>query len=195
MHPYTVAYVAAEGLLVVPLHFASADLSVVLAFAPGRAVLQVDEYRCRIGCVVSVSVESHTGGSGQFCLYIGFFEYNTVVAWCGKLIVLREFASISIPSTGTFAGSGHYKYIAQVHTSRTIEVGLCKAPNDGVVVDIFRAISPTEGSGYRACLNHTKGCCRTRESVAVVGSTDKWIHVLGVIRLDGIGLCLVATAG
>ena len=73
--------------------------------------------------------------------------------------------------------------IAEVHTAGTVQVGLGEAPDDGVVIDIFRAISPTESSGYGAGLNHTKGSSGTRESVAIVGCTDERIDVLGVICL------------
>ena len=195
VYPNTVTYVASQGLCVFPLHVAEANLRVVLRFVPSRTMLQVNQDRSRVCSMIGITMESYTWRSGQFSSDIRFFQFDTIITRSCWFLIFRETAAISIPSTSAFASSRHYEYIAKVHTTGSVQVCLGEAPNDRVVIHIFRTISPTHCAGYRTGLNHTERSGSSRECMAVVGCPDEWIHVLGVIHWCCIGLSLVATAG
>ena len=157
--------------------------------------MQVDEDCSLISIVISITVEGSTSRSCQFSLYIRFFQKYTVITRSSRFLIFGEMTAIAIPSTVTFTCYWHYEQVAKVHTACTIQVCLGETPDNGIVVYIFRTVSPTHSTCYWAGLNHTERSGCTREGVSVIGCTDEWIYILSVIHWRCIGLCLVATAG
>ena len=107
-------------------------------------------------------------GRSQFCLYARFIEGNGIISRCSALGGFLEAAAVSVPVAVTVAGDRHYQNIAQIHTAGTVQVSLSKSPDDGITVDIFRAVTPSHSSGYRAGLYHTERAASSRKCVAVI---------------------------
>ena len=161
----------------------------ILVFVPGRTVLQVYQDRSRISLVIGITVQGCMDGRSQFCLYARFIEGNCVISRCSALGGFLEAAAVAVPVALAVAGNRHYQNIAQVHTAGTVQVSLGESPDDGITVDIFRAVTPSHCSGYGAGLYHPKGTTGSRECMTVVGCSDERIDVLGIIYWGGFLLC------
>ena len=90
-------------------------------------------------------------------------------------------AAVSIPCTSTGTGNWHHQNIPQIHTSGSVQMSLSEAPDQRVLISIFRTISPTYCTRHRTGLYHSERIASSGECMPIVSSTNKGIHILGVI--------------
>ena len=181
IHPYAVAHMSAQGTVVFPFHVAGLYLGMILFLIPGRTMLQVDQYGGRVSLIVSVTVQSCMQGSSQFRLYARFVERNGIITRSRTFAILLERAAIAVPCPMTVSGDRHDQNISQVHASGSVQMCLGESPDNRILVDIFRTVSPSHGSRYRTGLYHTERTAGTGESMSVIGCSDKGIDILCIV--------------
>ena len=189
VHPYAVAYMSGQSLCIFPIGFATLYLRMILVFVPRRSVLKVNQYRCRVGVMIGITVQGGMGRGGQFGLHAGVGQLYGVVSGSRCFLVFGEVAAISVPGTGACSGNRHHQDVSQVHTPCSIKVCLGKSPYQGVGVHIFRAISPADSSGYGACLDHAERTAGTGKGMSVVCCSDERVNILRVVSFACLLLC------
>ena len=181
VYPHLVAYVSGERLCVLPLCLARDALRVILLVAPSRSVLQVDEHGSRVGVVERVAVERNVRRRCQLGLYLSVGKIHRVVAWRSELLLFRIVRAVAVPCACAFSACWHHEDVAQIHTARAVEVGLCESPNERVAVYVLRAVAPAHSTRHRAGLYHAERAACAGESVSVVGVSDERVNVLCVV--------------
>ena len=71
----------------------------------------------------------------------------------------------------------HHQNIPQIHTSGSVQMSLSEAPDQRVLISIFRTISPTYCTRHRTGLYHSERIASSGECMPIVSSTNKGIHL------------------
>ena len=172
--------VAGEGVGVDPAQAALAHAALLLPFAPGGAVLEVEEEVGRGGGGEGVAVVGHAGGGGEFGEYAAVDKAHAVVAGTGGL---GGFVHQAAHGSGDGDGrEGKEEEVAEVHAAGAGEVGLGEAEEVAVGVEVFSAVLPADAAGDGTGLNERKGTGRTGVGVAVGRTADE-----GVDGFEGVG--------
>ena len=150
-------------------------------------MVEVDEDGGVLRMVEGEVIGCHMGCGGDLRLHLRAVEIDGVVARRGSLCL---FAEGGVVVSGLLARlalqcGGHDEDIAQVHTSRAVEVRLREAPDGVVRADVFRTVVPSHGSRDGRSLNHAEGHAGPGEGVAGADAADEGVHVLCVVFRPG----------
>ncbi len=119
--------------------------------------------------------------SGQFRFHLRIGKFNRIITRSSGFFIFGEMATISIPCTGTCTSDGHYQNISQIHASRSVQMGLSESPNQRVLINILRTVSPTDCTCYGTSLHHSERITRTGKCMTVISSANKSINILSII--------------
>ena len=91
--------------------------------------------------------------------------------------------AVLVPLSCAASCRRHDENVAKIHTSRSVQMVLCKAPYDRIAVDILGTIAPPHTASYRTGLYPSEWSACSGECVSVVGIAYEWVDILGVVSL------------
>ena len=129
-----------------------------------------------------IALYAYTRSGSKFSFDAITQQINAVVTRSGGFVLVREIgerqAVICLNTLVKSTIGGHNEYIVEVASPRTRKVGMRKASNDAIGVEITRNSIPTWDTYIRTELHHPKGRHCPRVGIPRPISTNERINII-----------------